>query len=135
MGKFCAISVCFLIFSQIIACAKVPSRTDKCLADPSFLTAKSHLVDAKNLLERRQYIDSIDASKRGTEALGYRYLTEDDLDDTGLKISLADMAERNRDFAQSAKMRIGVLDGRTSQYTSLCRSPKWNYVKRLPQYR
>ena len=59
---------------------------------------------------------------RGIEELGYAYLGDDVLDDSGLHLSLADYQQMHGQFELAVKQRQRVLSGRLDQFLYLHKS-------------
>jgi hypothetical protein len=53
--------------------------------------------------------------KKGLSTLGDSYLSADTIDETGMKLILADAAEKNGDLQSAAKIRLRMLGSRHTQ--------------------
>lgn len=81
------------------------------------------LNTAEQALERQEWPLANVLLKRGLDTLGDRYTTSNTIDDSGMKLVLADAEERKGNLQTSAQIRQSVLASRLSLFISKQQHP------------
>ncbi|WP_346836424.1 hypothetical protein [Microbulbifer sp. SAOS-129_SWC] len=74
--------------------------------------ASDQLSEADKAIIEKRYSDANKLLNEGLEAIGNRYFQDDIVDDTGMKLTLADLEEEGGKASVAAGIRRGVLSTR-----------------------
>jgi hypothetical protein len=88
------------------------------------MTDKQALIDETNKiiassrhdLEQRQWLLANLYLKNGLAALGDRYISHNTIDDSGMKLIVADDLERKGELERAARLRLKILQERLDQF-------------------
>jgi hypothetical protein len=76
--------------------------------------ADTAVKQAEHAFARENWLEANRLLKGGLQAIGDRYASADTIDDTGMKLVLADVEEQKGKLETAAHLRLGVLKARLS---------------------
>jgi hypothetical protein len=96
--------------------------TEKTMNDKYFSDANNDFLAGELEMEKSNYVDAIKYLRNGIKNLGNIYLSKKFIDDTGMRIVLADNEGFNKRLKVCASILRNVLASRLSMYQEKCKA-------------
>ena len=118
-----------IIWMFVSGCSSAPIEQNKgiFMKDNHQLASQVEVLldQAKIDISNEKWKDANDSLQKGIELLGDQYLSKDIIDDTGMKLIVANMAASKGDWEAAATVREKILSSRLQAFRSkIERSPK-----------
>ena len=87
-----------------------------CMNDRLLVETRAAMAAGEAALERGNHIEAITHFRKGIASLGNRYYRRQDIDDTGMRLVLAEIRESEKEWRFAANLLSRVLEGRLGMY-------------------
>lgn len=110
------LSVFLLVPSFFASGANLPTVRGKCMSDATYANVSIFLAAANEAAIAKNNVKAIEILDRGIVELGNHYAAKDTIDDTSLKLTLAQLKQTQGDMEQAVNLKKSVLASRLELY-------------------